>query len=112
MAVAHHTVGAGFECSDHAFHLALEPKIVLIGEKDVLTARLTERVFKIVDGRSRAGALNDAENGTVEGTYHIECAVGGTIVGNDHFVLGTQLGEDGTHLLMERGGTVVGGKAN
>lgn len=112
MAVAHHTVGAGFERCDHALHLALEPKIVLVGEKYILSARLTECVFEIVDGRSRAGALHNANNRAVEGAHHIECAVGRTIVGDDHFILGTQLGEDGTHLLMDCGGTVVGGKAN
>ena len=88
VAVAHNAVGAGFECGDHALHLAFEPKIVLIGEKDVFSSRLLECMFEIWDGRSRAGTLNDTHNRAVEGAHHIERAVGGAIVGDDHFVIG------------------------
>lgn len=88
VAVAHHAVGAGFECRDHALHLAFEPQIVLIGEENVFSSRLLEGMFKILDGRPRAGALNDAHNRVIEGAHHVERAVGGAIIGNDHFVVG------------------------
>ena len=88
VAVAHHAVGAGFEHRDHTLYLAFEPKIVLIGEKDVFSSRLLECMFEILDGRSRAGTLNDTHNRAVEGAHHIECAVGGAIVGDDHFIVG------------------------
>ena len=111
-AVAHHAICSAFQRSKHALHFALEPNVVLVGEKNVLAPCLSERMFEIVDGRSGLRPRNNVYNGIVEGAHHVQRRVGGAVVGNDDFVVGTQLREDGTQLLVKCGGTVVGGNAD
>lgn len=49
-AVAHHAICSAFQRCKHALHFALEPNVVLVGEKNVLAPCLSERMFEIVDG--------------------------------------------------------------
>ena len=63
VAVAHHAVGAGFECRDHALHLAFEPQIVLIGEENVFSSRLLEGMLKFWMGDPCGGLERCAQSG-------------------------------------------------